>query len=227
MSIKLPPIHLIIWVILAFSSCSSKKTDRAATSIDTIPMLVMQIQQCSKLYTAEYKVHKIITKNDPQRISGSLLNKSFSIELPLGQRKVAIPIDATLKAYIDFKDFSTEQVHKKGQKIEIILPDPKVALTSTKIDHENIHQYVALTRSHFTDAELTDYEQQGRQAIINDIPKMGILQTAQDNAARTLIPIIQQLGYRQEDITITFRRPFGLKDIPSLLDITTHEKAPQ
>ena len=56
---------------------------------------------------------------------------------------------------------------------------------------------------------------------------MGILQTAQDNAARTLIPIIQQLGYRQEDITITFRRPFGLKDIPSLLDITTHEKAPQ
>ena len=30
-------------------------------SIDTLPMLVMQIQKCSRLYTTEYRIHKIVT----------------------------------------------------------------------------------------------------------------------------------------------------------------------
>ena len=32
-----------------------------AHSIDTVPMLVTQVQKCAKLYTAEYRVHKIVT----------------------------------------------------------------------------------------------------------------------------------------------------------------------
>lgn len=169
--------------------------------------LVTHIQQCSRLYTAEYKVHKIVTHDDVLKLQGQLTGQDYDINLPfLGDRKIAIPMDATLKAYIDFEGFSEENVEHDGQKIIITLPDPQVMLTSSKIDHANIKKYVALLRSDFTDAELTSYERQGRQAIINAVPDMDIIETARQNAARILIPMMEQMGYQEQDITITFRK---------------------
>jgi len=147
-----------------------------AQGIDTVPMLIMQVQKCSKLYTAEYRVHKIVTHDDALRLKGSLLKKQFDIKVPMADRKIAIPIDAKLKAYIDFSDFSEKNIERDGRKITIVLPDPQVSMTSSKIDQKNVRQYVALTRSDFSDAELADYQQQGRKAIIESIPKMGILE---------------------------------------------------
>ena len=109
-------------------------------------------------------------------------------------------MDATLKAYVDFKDFSQKNVSRKGDKIEIILPDPKVMLTSSKIDHDGVKQYVAFTRRNFSDAELSQYEQQGREGIIRDIPNMDILETARQSAANTLIPMLKDLGFKEENI---------------------------
>ena len=188
-------------------------------SIDTVPMLVTQIQQCAKLYTAEYRVHKIVTHDDVLRLKGSLLQRSFNFKVPLGDRKVAIPIDAKLKAYIDFSQFSERNIERQGDKITILLPDPKVTMTSSKIDQQNVKQYVALTRANFSDAELADYQQQGREAIIADIPKLGILETAQANAAKVLVPMLKEMGYEEQDITIAFRKPYGANDIKSLLKV--------
>ena len=190
-----------------------------AQGIDTVPMLIMQVQKCSKLYTAEYRVHKIVTHDDALRLKGSLLKKQFDIKLPMADRKIAIPIDAKLKAYIDFSDFSEKNIERDGKKITIVLPDPQVSMTSSKIDQKNVRQYVALTRSDFSDAELADYQQQGRKAIIESIPKMGILESAQRNAAKVLVPMLKELGYAEEDITIAFRKQYGPKDMFSILRI--------
>ena len=190
-----------------------------AQGIDTVPMLIMQVQKCSKLYTAEYRVHKIVTHDDALRLKGSLLQKQFDIKVPMADRKIAIPIDAKLKAYIDFSEFSEENIERDGRKITIVLPDPQVTMTSSKIDQKNVRQYVALTRSDFSDAELSDYQRQGRQAIIESIPKMGILESAQRNAAKVLVPMLKELGYAEEDITIAFRKQYGPKDIVSILKI--------
>ena len=149
-----------------------------AEGIDTVPMLIMQVQKCSKLYTAEYRVHKIVTHDDALRLKGTLLQKEFNFKLPMADRKIAIPIDAKLKAYIDFSQFSEDNIERNGRKITILLPDPQVTMTSSKIDQKNVRQYVALTRSNFSDAELSDYQQQGRAAIIESIPNMGILESA-------------------------------------------------
>ena len=123
-------------MILAFSACSKKQpTEEKANVIDTIPVMVMQIQKCSRLYTAEAHVHKIITHDDQLNLKGSFMKKDFNIHIPGSNRKVAIPMDATIKAYVDFEGFSQKNVSRKGDKIEIILPDPKLVLTSSKIDH--------------------------------------------------------------------------------------------
>ena len=187
-------------------------------SIDTIPMLIMQVQKCSKLYTSEFKVHKIVTHDDVIRLRGSLLQQAYNIKIPLGERKIAIPMDATLKAYIDFSQFSEKNIEKHGDRITILLPDPKVTMTSSKIDRKNVRHYVALARANFSDAEMANYEQQGRAAIIQSIPELGIIDMAKENAARVLVPMIVQLGYQEENITIAFRKEFNANSIMKLLE---------
>jgi len=88
-----------------------------------------------------------------------------------------------------------------------------VTLTSTKINQKEVKQYVGLTRSQFTDKELTSYEQQGRKAILDNVAHMDILPTAQANAARVLVPMLTQMGYREENITIAFRRNLNIQQL--------------
>ncbi len=212
-------LYILCAIMLTTASCTDKKTEKQVPQpMDTIPMMVMQIQKCSKLYTAEYHVHKIVTHNDQVKLKGSFLQKQFDITLPVGNRKIAIPMNATIKGYIDFNGFSDKNVKRRGQEIEIILPDPKVELTSSKINHADIKKQVSLLRSNFSDEEMSIYERQGRAAIINDIPKMGIMEMVQENAANMLIPMIESLGYAPENITITFRKKFTVDDLPALLD---------
>ena len=200
------------------SDDQSEEVPEVAQGIDTVPMLVTHIQQCAKLYTTEYRVHKIITHEDALRLKGSLLKKDFNIKMPLGDRKIAIPMDAKLKAYIDFSDFSEKNIEREGECITIVLPDPKVTMTSSKVDQKNIRQYVAFTRSDFSDAEMTSYQEQGRAAIIADIPKMGILEKAQQNAAKVLVPMLTELGYKEQNITIAFRKQYNSNDIVRMIE---------
>ena len=188
-----------------------------AQAIDTVPMLITQVQKCAKLYTAEYRVHKIVTHDDVVRLKGSLLQRSFNIKMPLGDRKIAIPVDAKLKAYIDFSEFSERNIERQGDMITIILPDPKVTMTSSKIDQKNVKEYVALTRSHFSDAELASFQQQGREAIISSIPQLGLMETAQANATKVLIPMLKEMGYKEENITVAFRKHYDAADMMRLI----------
>ena len=199
----------IVFVTLLLMSCSrggDTVQEEQPMATDTIPLLVMQIQKCARLYTTEYHIHKIVTHDDILKLKGNLLSKNIDVALPLGERKIAIPMDATLKAYIDFSDFSERNIERHGDKITIVLPDPQVVLTSSKINQHEIREYVGLVRSQFTDKELSSYEQQGRQAILNTVPELGIIAMAQEDATRVLVPMLTALGYQEKDITIAFRK---------------------
>ena len=188
-------IPIIVLLAITLGACKNKNTDADATNkaLDTIPMLVTQVQECSRLYTTEYHIHKIITHDDEMKVSGSFMKKDFSVNLPLGERR-------------------------SGKQLIITLPDPKIVLTSTKIDHQEVKKYVALTRQNFTDAELTNYEEQGRKQILNAIPQMGIIEEARKSAARQLVPIFTQLGYKDADVTISFRKKFTINDIRNFIE---------
>ena len=214
-------ISIITFILCCCCACNQHHETKGDTvsSDDAFHSFIMQVQKCSRIYTTEVKIHKIVTHDDVIRLKGTILAQDFNIRMPLGDRKIAIPMDATLKAFIDMSDFSEKNVERDGQKIIITLPDPQVTLTSSKIDQKGIKEYVGLVRSHFTDAEMADYEQQGRAAIIASIPQLGIIPTAQENAARVLIPLITQMGYQEQDIVIQFRKEYGIQDIKSLVNM--------
>lgn len=214
-------ILYIFLIAFAFSACTNNKDTvpkAALEKIDTIPMLITQVQQCSKLYTSEYHIHKIVTHDDKMKLTGSFLKQDIDINLPLGERRIAIPLDAIIKVYVDMSEFSQKNIRKEGYKITIILPDPKIVLSSTKINHSEIKEYVAFTRRNFSDAELTNYEVQGRKQVLDAIPQMNIIPNAQRSTARQLVPMLTALGYKEENITITFRKPFTLHDFPHLIE---------
>lgn len=212
--------HIAIILLCSLVACT---TDTQEATEPQLPDLVMQIQKQARLYSTECHVHKIISHNDSRQLDATILGQDISIPLPLGKRSVAIPIEATVKAYIDFADFSSGNVQRNGDKIEIILPDPKIELTSTRINHEEVRQYVPLLRANFTDEELTQLENDGREAIVKDLPRIDIAEQARQNAARTLIPMLAQMGFNTDNITITFRKQFTPGELRGFISSTLKE----
>ncbi len=50
---------------------------------------------------------------------------------------------------------------------------------------------------------------------------MGIIEHAQESAAKQLIPMLKMLGYKQENITISFRKQFTMADITRFIENST------
>lgn len=200
-------LALLLAAFLA-NRCASSSAEKMDEKKDSVPgpTLIMQLQRCSRLSTAEIKLHKIITHDDEMKLSGKLMGKELSINIPAGKRKVAIPLYATVKASIDLGKVTDDDILREGDKITIFLPEPEVEITETHIDHEGVKQFVALTRSNFTDEELQKYELEGRKSIEQSLGSLGIENMARESAARQLVPIVQAFGYKDSDITITFRK---------------------
>ena len=175
------------------------------SATNNIPMLIRDIRKCSKLYTSEYNIRKIVTYSDEPRLKGKVLGHEVDMKMPVGDRKIAIPMNVTLKGYIDFSDFSEKNVRREGRRIVVTLPQPQVAVTASKIDQAGIKEYVSIIRSRFSDEEMAEFEKQGRQAVVNSIPRLDINETTAVNAAKILIPMIVKMGYYEKMITIELK----------------------
>ena len=77
---------LLALLALALASCGGGKQGEERQAVDTIPLMVTKVRQCSRLYTAEYQVRKIVTLDDRKRLEGTFMSQDFSLELPAGRR---------------------------------------------------------------------------------------------------------------------------------------------
>ena len=208
---------VIVLCLSLLSACRGEETQAEVVRVDTLS-LVMQVKECARLYTAEYEVHKLVLKDDPLRVKGNLFQRAFDVKVPIGERKVMIPLDVTLKAYIDFTGFDEKNVLRSGDRIVVTLPDPRVVVTSSRINHDEVKQFVSLTRSDYTSAELADFTRQGEDEILASVPQLGILEMARENAAHVLVPMLTRLGYDERNIVISFRKDFTTADMPLLVE---------
>ena len=200
-------IFIIAFLCMACGGDKESRNDVAEnnSATDNIPMLIRDIRKCSKLYTSEYNIRKIVTYSDEPRLKGKVLGHEVDMKMPVGDRKIAIPMNVTLKGYIDFSDFSEKNVRREGKRIVVTLPQPQVAVTASKIDQAGIKEYVSIIRSRFSDEEMAEFEKQGRQAVVNSIPRLDINETTAVNAAKILIPMIVKMGYDEKMITIELK----------------------
>ena len=197
------------------SHCSLSRLLPADTAdtprVDSMDM-VMRLRAQSRLYTAEYRIHKIVTHDDLLRFQGEFLGYSYQQTFHFGDRKIAIPIDVVFKAYVDFSSFSGKNVERHDSLIHITLPDPKIVLTSSNVDHAGVRQYTSLFRSGYTDREMSELTKQGVESIISGMGKTDIIERARESAARFIIPLMVRLGYRSDYVVVTFRSDLDLSN---------------
>lgn len=206
-------------MVLTFAGCTSQKDSSQTDEPQEQVSIANVISRQSRLYTAEYVVHKIVTHNDLKALKGSFLGIKFDQQLPLGDRKIAIPIDVVLQAYIDLSQITDKDIEQQGNALRITLPDPKVVVVSSKVDNRGVKTHVSWLRSDFKDSELTNFTQQGVASVLRTVPKMGIIESARQNAAALIIPLLADMGYTEERIVITFRKEFGESDLRDILKI--------
>ncbi len=211
-------LYIIIALLVAGCSGGQDTREEKTEGKNDSLMIVRLISKQSRLYTTEYIVHKIVTHNDIHQVKGTFMGRQFDHELPLGDRKIAIPIDVTLQAYIDFAGFTEKNVVKKDSFLYITLPDPRIVISSSKVDNEGIRTQVGILRSNFSDAEMTSFAQQGSASILHAVPQMGIIESARSNAALMLFSLLADMGYDREHIVVTFRKEFGENDLQDIYD---------
>lgn len=178
---------------------------------DAQRLVVSEVRRQSKLYTTEYQIHKIILYSDEARIGGKFLD----IPKP-GTRKVAIPIDVTLKAYVDFSGFSARNVLVADSMCIVTLPDPKVDVTASRVDYSKTRQYVSMARSRFNDEEISRLTAQGEDSIVSHIGDLGIIEQCRKDCARILVPIMVKMGYEPQNVMIRFRKDYSDDEIHRL-----------
>lgn len=206
-------------LLLFLIGCGKKQEAKTGgeTDVDTLTVLATHISACSRLYTSQYDLRKILIYTDTTTLSGNFLNQHVKMNVPFSDRRIAIPVTATAKGYIDLGRLKKSDIVRQGDKLEIILPDPEIALTATAIDHAGVKQKVGLLRHRFSDEEVTDIQQKGRAELIKSLAQTNILEDAKENAARVIIPLAVQCGYREENVTVTFRKDFINSDLQGLI----------
>lgn len=195
---------LCLSLLLSCGSSDEQEVLTAEECTDSVAVIVNKIAECSRIHTAEMQMHKVVVAEDPLNVGGSIFGTNFNIDIPLGDRKIAIPMNATVKAYIDLSKFSKENVKIDGKDILIELPKPAITLTSTEIDHDEVKVDIAFFRSNFSDKEITEFTKKGREEIIKAVPKTDIIEKAQSGAAAVIVPMLMQLGYKDKNIRVVF-----------------------
>lgn len=204
---------ILIVIGLCLGACADTHAPHTSGGASAAEMAALAISGTDRLYTTECVVRKIITYDDVVKVRGNVFSRDFDIKVPQPERKILIPLEARIKAYVDFSNFTEKNVSIDSSYVRITLPDPEIELTSTKIDHAGVIQYVELGRKRFSQQEITEFANQGREAILKAVPRETLIARAREHAYNTIVPIIENMGYDPDRITVEFRSDLDLDKV--------------
>ena len=178
-------LSFLIVALTLLSSCRSSEDELLSQKIQGL-------SEMAELGTVEYTVKKIVIA-DPDAW------------YKYGKRTILFSCTAFIKAGIDMKDFSPDDVtvNKEDKSISVVLPKAKI-LSFNMPPEEIKEEFTMVTgfRNKFSIEEKQNLLVLGEKDIKDDIPNMGIIEDAQANAKLFFTALFAQLGY--ERITIKF-----------------------
>lgn len=154
---------------------------------------IQSLSELAELGTVEYTVKKIVKTDD-------------AVWWKYGKRKIIFSCTAFIKAGIDMKDFSPENIKPdpKDNSVSVILP--RARILSFNMPPEEIRQEFSMItglRDEFTPEQKQQLLRLGEEDIREEIPAMGIIEDAESNARVFFTALFSSLGY--EKIEISFR----------------------
>ena len=164
------------------------------------PSLQQQVMQrlsvlsrTAELGTVEYTVRKAVRARDE--------GDWFKI----GNRRILFSCTAYIKAGINLERLPLDKivVDESSRSVSLVLPHATVL--SINLPPEEIRlEYEDVTgfRQKFSDQERQALLKQGERDIVRDIPSLGILAEAEQNALEFFRPMLEQMGF--ENVRISF-----------------------
>ena len=151
-----------------------------------------QLSAAGELVTCEYTVSKVIKADD-------------MVPWKIGERKILFCCNAYLKAGIDMSGYNPDKtiVDPEHKSIILVLPPPKVlSLNMPAEEIRQVYSHVTGLRMDFSAEERSRLLRQGEEAIMLDVPQLGIIPDARRGAVTFFDSFLRRLGY--EDINIYF-----------------------
>ncbi len=188
---------LSIAIILITMGCNSTENQNNYSEIVSVTKRV------SKLYTAEEIIRKEIFMSSD--VVAKILGNSYKI----GEKSILIPYKIKVKAFIDFNKVGKENFSVYPKQIEVNLPSPEIEVTSIELDYDNIKRNVSWYRKDFSSKDidsLSKYAIKGLQWT--DDETFSLMQEAEINAKKTIIKILTDYGWNEDNIEITFEKNF-------------------
>lgn len=167
---------------------------------DKRSLVLSALENTPRLYVVQYNVHKILTYEDLSTLDGQLLGEKFSIPI-VGDRKIALPVDATIKGYIEFNGSTVDEV---DDKIIVTLPEPRLEMTSSIVDYDREKQYLSWNRFSFSEEEKESLLKTGKKKILQSLNRRDVMDRSRKSAFNALLPILEGCGYAPENVVIRF-----------------------
>jgi len=165
----------------------SAVTGRALTIDVSQPTVVDRIQRLQRLETVVYTMDKIVSGAKENPVLPNFL---------AGDRLLML-VHGEVVAGIDFSNLKPGDVKVDGKQVHLRLPPPQIF--STRIDSAKTRVYSRQTGLLVpTDPDLeTQVRQEAERQLKEAAMADGILRNAQQNAASTIMSLLQGLGFEK------------------------------
>jgi hypothetical protein len=161
--------------------------------VENTATIIQQVQTLSDLVTVKYVMQKVEYVDSPP---GTTLGQFIQ-----GDNKVLLLAQGVVKAGIDLKKISADDVTVSGKRVSLTLPKPQI--TDAYLD--DTQTKVIERTTGFLRSLDKDLEQTTRQYAVDDIRRAaqqsGILNDANERARTELRTFFQQVGFE----TVEFR----------------------
>lgn len=158
---------------------------------------VSRIKDAAKLATTETIVDKIVIGNQEKKIL-----RIFT----LSTARIVCYTQAVIKAGIDLKKITKDDIHISGKQIELQLPAVEIINFSYPFDRFKIDSTM-LDNGLFAHIGAQDMEEFYRKAemdIRNQLPYLGITEATESKTRQMLEALLHSIGYNE--IYISFRK---------------------
>jgi hypothetical protein len=150
-----------------------------------------KLTSLTELGTVEYVISKIVKADD---------NATW---YKLGDRKILFSCKAILKAGIDLSNLAHNDIQTDYDAKSISITLPKATLLSLNMKPEDItlvYEKTAITRASFSNQERDAILAQGEKDIRENVPTLGILTDAENNAKLFLESFLKQAGFTKINV---------------------------
>ncbi|MFT4154242.1 DUF4230 domain-containing protein [Parafilimonas sp.] len=181
----MPLLKKIIYLIpvLVFFACHNKKQGAAVSNA------ILTLKETGRLATAEYTLGKVIRASD---------DKPW---YKVGDRKIIINCEARLKAGIDLQNITKDNFAGYKDSIAITLPHAKILSLNIPPDKIQVwYEDIGALRSPFSAAEREELVAQAEPQILSLADSLGILKTAEQNAAVFMQHLFEDAGYTKTGV---------------------------